>query len=846
MDKRLFDNLSGAKHDYHAPFFWLHGESQEALSRELDALQDSNIRSVCFESHGFPDYCGPRYWDDMTFLLSECKRRGLHVWILDDLHCPSGNANDAFLHKPEYADQIPWEIRETHVDVCGPVTGGSVMSRCWLEDESESILAIVACKLIPDSPLLSGETVDLTGNQHDDVVYFDLREGVWRIFFLIKTRKNVLPYCDKLRASSTDIYIKEVYEPIYANLKEYFGNTLLGFFNDEPGFHNNHTMSYTTDTGTERAQYPWGDCVLEGLQKRYGSKVWGALVGLWYDYAGKASQELRVHYMDLISQAYYENYTAPLTRWCHEHGIRFIGHILEDNHAHAKTGYGCGHFFRAIGDMDMSGIDVVLHQLVPGMTQHRHRAHSTFLHGNNEFYHYYLAKLGASFAHVDPRKRGITMCEIFGAYGYSEGTRMMKYIANHMLVRGANYFVPAAFSPEASPLDYPPLYASEGKNPLFPYVGHIMNYMNRTAYLLNDGIHVNSCAIFYDAHAIWANGEYFPGEKVAKVLYDNHFDYDILPLEYVTQIDDQGYLNGEKYSLLLLPYSDYLPPEVIDGLRNANVEVVCVGAPGQVSPDFPTVTPDQLPGILTQRGLQDVATNYSGIFLRSYHYVRDDTHIYMFTNEDPNNTIRANVTLSAFSGGTYAIYDAMSNTACRNSSPDGSIPLELPPYGSIMILCGELEYARLPEQPKWELVQELPLDAAYTVSLSRENGPFEPYSVTRTLYNVTGPEHDPRFSGNMRYEAVCTLPQGQRTVLDLGAVGEAAQVYVNGHFAGAKLSPPYCFDLTGLTVEGENRLEITVSNHLGHAWRDLISQCLMLEPSGLLGPVTVKTYCADN
>lgn len=847
MDTRLFDNLLGAKHDYHAGSYMLHGdESREAFIWHLDAMEQLNIRTFCFESRIHPDYCGPRYWEDMEFLLNECKQRGLHAWLMDDLHCPSGNANDRFLTNPEYADQLPWEIRETHVDVCGPVTGGHVMSQCWLEHESERILAIVACKHVPDSHLLSGETVDLTANQHDGLVSFDLGEGVWRIFFLIQTRQNVLPFCDKLRASSTDVYIKEVYEPLYAHLKKYFGNTLLGFFNDEPAFHNNHTMSYITDTGTECAQYPWGDWLLEGLRERYGSQMWGALVGLWYEYAGQLSQELRVVYMDLLSQAYYKNYIARLAHWCHSHGIRLMGHILEDNHAHAKTGYGCGHFFRAIGDMDMSGIDNVLHQLIPGMTQCSHRACSTFRHGNNEFYHYYLAKLGASFAHVDPRKHGITMCEIFGAYGYAEGTRMMKYIADHMLVRGANYFVTSSFAATEGALDCPPMHVAGGKNPLFPYTSDIMEYMNRVAYLLSDGVHVSSCAIFYDAHAIWANGEHLPGEKVAKVLYDNHFDYDILPLEYVTQIDAQGYLNGEKYSLLLLPYCDYLPPEVIAGLRNSNVEVLCVGGPGQVSPDFPTVAPEQLPGILAERSLQDVATDYSGIFLRSYHYVRGGTHIYMFTNEDPNNTIRANVTLSAFSGGTYAIYDAMANTACRASSPDGTVPLELPPYGSIMILCGELEYAQLLPQQKYELVQEQPLDVQYTVSLSRENGPYEPYGTTRTLYNATGPDHDPRFSGSIRYEAVCTLPQGQRTVLDLGSVGEAAQVYINGRFAGARLSPPYCYDLTGLTVEGENLLEITVSNHLGYSRWDLRSQYLLFEPSGLLGPVTVKTYRADN
>ncbi|MFR6330641.1 MAG: hypothetical protein ACLUOI_18740 [Eisenbergiella sp.] len=28
--------------------------------------------------------------------------------------------------------------------------------------------------------------------------------------------------------------------------------------------------------------------------------------------------------------------------------IKLIGHVVEDNGAHARLGYGCGHFFRAM------------------------------------------------------------------------------------------------------------------------------------------------------------------------------------------------------------------------------------------------------------------------------------------------------------------------------------------------------------------------------------------------------------------------------------------------------------------------------------------------------------------
>ena len=86
----------------------------------------------------------------------------------------------------------------------------------------------------------------------------------------------------------------------------------------------------------------------------------------------------------------------------------------------------------------------------------------------NEFFHYYLGKLASSLAHIDEKKKGRAMCEIFGAYGWAEGTKIMKYLMDHMLVRGINYYVPHAFSPKPNDTDCSPNFYDTGKNP--PYL----------------------------------------------------------------------------------------------------------------------------------------------------------------------------------------------------------------------------------------------------------------------------------------------------------------------------------------------------------------------------------------
>lgn len=842
MDNRLFENLSGMQHDYLAPFFRLHGnETHEMLINELDAIYNSGIRSVCFEPWCCENYCEKPYFDKIRFLFEECRKRGLRAWLQDDVAPPSGYANYK-LDQPQYLDQRPWEIREEHVDVCGPVQDGCVIVDRWLQKKEDRLLAVVASKHIQDSTTLSTETVDLSANVHDGLVYFNLGEGVWRISMLIRTRENVLSFCDKLRASSTDVYINEVYEKHYEYLSEYFGNIFMGFFNDEPGFHNNHNKRYNTPTGEVFAQYPWGDCVEKGLRKVYGEHIWEKLVGLWHTVENASSQELRIHYMELITNAVYENYASRLAKWCHDHGIRYIGHVLEDNHAHAHTGYGLGHYFRAIGDMDMAGIDTVLHQVIPGCAGYTTRASGGGGYGNHVFYDYYLAKLGASFAHADPQKNGQLMCEGFGAYGHAEGLRMTKALADHAMVRGVNYFVPGSYMPQETPLDFPPLFNCHGENPQLPYAKYVMQYMNRVCHALTGGVHVSSCVLFYNAHTLWGNSDHLPSEAVAKKIYDNRYDYDILPIEYIAQIDEQGVLNGEKYPLILVPYTDYLPPEVVDALQNANAEVLCVATEGKTMEDFETVSLSELPDLLKRKGLQDVDADYEGLYLRAFHYVRDGAHIYMFNNESVSETIRTRIRLSAFTGGAYAVYDAFRNTAFRADSEDGTIELELTPYNTVHILCGEIDYDRLKPQKKWKQEQEFPLEAEYRISLSRLNRPYEPWRVTKELFNITGPEGDSRFSGTAKYETVCTFPKAQKCVLDLGAVGETAAVWLNGQFVGAAPVPPYEFDITDFVKDGENTLEIRVVNHLGYDRRDFYSQWILFEPSGLLGPVSIKTY----
>lgn len=72
------------------------------------------------------------------------------------------------------------------------------------------------------------------------------------------------------------------------------------------------------------------------------------------------------------------------------------------------------------------------------------------------------------------------------------------------------------------------------------------------------------------------------------------------------------------------------------------------------------------------------------------------------------------------------------------------------------------------------------------------------------------------FSGTARYVKTFNLPEkpgvNQRVYLDLGNVQELADIYMNGNEVSECWISPYCADITGYLKQGENLLEIDITN----------------------------------
>ena len=250
--------------------------------------------------------------------------------------------------------------------------------------------------------------------------------------------------------------------------------------------------------------------------------------------------------------------------WCREHGVEYIGHLIEDNNQHSRTGCSLGHYYRGLAGQDMAGIDDIGGQVFPYMEDVYIR-NPEGIDRDGEFYHYMLGKLASSLAAIDPLKKNRSMCEIFGAYGWEEGVKLEKYLADHFMVRGVNHFVPHAFSPKAFPdPDCPPHFYAHGNHPQYRHFGYLMRYMNRICELINGGRHIAPVAVLYHGEAEWV-GECMYSQKPAHLLADNQIDYDILPgdvfaepEQYHTAIGKQLTVGGQEYAALVIPYAQFI------------------------------------------------------------------------------------------------------------------------------------------------------------------------------------------------------------------------------------------------------------------------------------------------
>ena len=417
-----------------------------------------------------------------------------------------------------------------------------------------------------------------------------------------------------------------------------------------------------------------------------------------------------------------------------------------------------------------------------------------------------------------------------------------------------------------------------------------IDYIARSSYLLQQGRHVSDVAYFYGEEAPLT--ALYARAPLAGVPVGHGFDFvnaDILMRELNVQDNELVSSGGARYRALFLGgTSSRMTLSVLQRLAS----LVEAGATviGEAPVSSPALRDDAqvfaalvsrlwsgAPVTTVGRGRVIVARDvelglatagvkpdfhYRGmadsqvLFL---HRRSDDADIY-FVNNRQN---RAESIEAAFriTGRRPEIWRADKGTtepvSYRVENGETRIPLEFGPEDSFFVVFRDKDTAGGATVSRPVLQETMKLDDAWDVAFQPGRG--APASLQMPVLQPLDKHADAgvrHFSGVATYTRSFELPKGYTSAqplrLDLGSVGDVAEVRVNGQLAGTVWHAPWQIDIGALARAGRNTLEVRVAtlwvNRLigdAQPGAQKITFTTLptylpdapLRPSGLMGPV---------
>lgn len=828
-----------ATQKYISPFFSLTpNDTIDNLRTRLSCLKDMGIDSITVNYGRGRANMERIAFDDEFFaaadrLVEVLRELDMNFWLQDAAPFPTGSVNNILRNK-NYADKNKLYLDERHVDVCGPaedavirindamhiVYGASVHSFHHIAPMERECIAVTAYKLSSEGQLKKGSAISLSRLVNNGMLHWNIPRGHWRIFISFITRESSgRPYfINLLSRESVALLTEQVHAPVYRHLKEELGKRWMGFFYDEPEVGNNggneifdyHMLPGRRQHATENCDVlPWSNEMVNEMAAR--DKNWHDILPLlWYDGEG-VEGDARYMYMDSVTSLIMKNYNGQTYEWCQNRKVGYIGHVLEDENSHGRLGCGTGHYFRIQRYQDTAGVDLIGGQLMPGCDRKNSWYGST--NADGEFYHYGLAKLASSEAHINPQKMGRSVCEVFAVYGPAASVKMRKFVLDHLLVNGINSFIYADYACYGLPIEQ----------------HHVLNnYVNKLCEVFNHTDPIIQVAVLYHADAAWC-GDAMMFQRVGSVLARAQISYDIVPADIFTEPDvynacfDTGLsVNAHKYQALVLPGAEYISESVENFIEHAGK----IGFPVFCAETIPTkvcgraravrqaavqaiqtTSLKELAETISRRIDRDLILSYPCPWIRYAHVKGMDGELFMLHNESQWDTYDMDIEL-ALSGTIYEI-DPFASRAVIASSKDlangkSQLHLVMKPFETKLFYAG----AAVSDMYLQEDVQYVK-DISEEWTLTFINSEQIVEKKLKKLEDVRCFTGD-YFSGELDYKTKTILQGRMPHALIVTDLYDTAELIINGQSVGHRICLPYIFDVKNFVKEGENVIELKV------------------------------------
>ncbi len=204
------------------------------------------------------------------------------------------------------------------------------------------------------------------------------------------------------------------------------------------------------------------------------------------------------------------------------------------------------------------------------------------------------------------------------------------------------------------------------------------------------------------------------------------------------------------------------------------------------------------------------------------HRVDGQQHIYFLSNQR-SEAVRFTVALRDGCEGNVVTYDAVADEYHKATLQDAEgnglkVEVAMDGNGSLFILTNVSDsIMALTQRDDLVMAQEQRLEGEWTVTHLR-NG-VERKATLPDDWSIVIDDRVRYYSGETRYTSSFNIKQklGRKVVMAMGDVRDVAHVYINGKDCGIVWTTPYELDVTDAVRQGENKIEVVVTNTWANA-----------------------------
>lgn len=494
----------------------------EGIAQDLDRIYKQGIRSISIE--GVPGssspYLSDGYMEGVKMIVAELKKRGMHLWIIDEGQYPSGFAGGLISEKaPELRMQ-------------GLVLAKRMALQSDEKIEGQKLASNIVSAVAYNPATQQSKVINVSAG----TLNWPGMPGIWHIFLAEHRFKTAVTrsannpkrikdtshsLIDYLNPEATRKWMQFTHERYKQYVGNEFGKTILGFRGDEPEF------GFT----------PWSPKLPDVFKQRKGYDIRPYLATFMLPAITQQQQLAKADFWDVWSDMFRDNYFKVIADWCAANHLEYTMHINHEDKL-MDLARSEGDFFKTMRYVQIPGVDAIWHQI--------------WYDNITDF-----SKLASSAAHMYGRPRALS--ETFAAYTPKPMVTDVRWVLNEQMARGINLFEFMHWGSEYI------------KDTAFVPVS---SYVNRATWLLANGKPAAKIALYCPTETMWLGNKQADSSllNVGRQLLQHHLDFDYVDRQGITsvfKISNRSFINnsGQAYTVVIIPTVDILNDDVLEKLK---------------------------------------------------------------------------------------------------------------------------------------------------------------------------------------------------------------------------------------------------------------------------------------